>query len=83
MTKEGKMKMYNVFKFSAVTGAGTVFGIIPQFLVGILIFLSGLYLKKNATGDFQYYTGLLFMIIGCAFGLGFGQYILISELFNE
>ena len=50
-------------------------GIVPQILIGIVLFLSGLNLKDNG----YRYTGLALMILGSALGLGLGFGSLISE----
>tara|TARA_B100001741_G_scaffold143925_2_gene118800 strand:- start:1407 stop:1652 length:246 start_codon:yes stop_codon:yes gene_type:complete len=70
-----KLRLANVFKVSIAAGAGTFLGIVPQILIGIVLFLSGLNLKDNG----YRYTGLALMILGSALGLGLGFGSLISE----
>ena len=66
-----------------VTGSEAFLSLVPQLLVGIIIFLSGLSLKNLADADerkdFRYYGGILIMILGSALGLGFGGEELIAE----
>jgi len=68
-------RLGNVFKVSMAAGAGTFLGIVPQILIGIVLFLSGLNLKDNG----YRYAGLALMILGSALGLGLGFGSLISE----
>ena len=89
-SKSGKYS--RIFKESIFAGAGTFLGIVPQFIFGMLLLLSGIYLirndkkrdnKNNDDDSIYFYLGVFLAIIGSAFcfGLGFG-YILDGVL-NE
>jgi len=82
-----KISYGNIFKVSFVSGAGTFLGIVPQLILGILIFTLGLSLKNKADASsssqsLYYYLGISLMIIGSALGLGTGSGILFSEMFE-
>ena len=44
---KGVSKYASIFKASAASGAGFIFGIIPQLLIGMIIFIYGFYLVKK------------------------------------
>lgn len=77
-----------LFKMSAVSGAGFLFGIIPQLIVGMCILIAGIYLmksdkKKNKDNpSIKYYIGILLIIIGSVMSLSiaFGSEMILSEL---
>ena len=77
-------KFANIFKDAAATSAGMIFGVGPQLVIAITIFILGLILKNQADADdvqdYRYYTGIAMMIIGAAFGFGMNSEILLSEV---
>ena len=61
MAKKNKgMSLGNLFKFSAVSGAGTFAGILPQILLGLVILSIGLVIQKY----YSKIAGLPFILLG-------------------
>ena len=82
--KKARTSYGRLFKVSAVAGAGTFLGVVPQLLVGICVFLGGLSLKNRAEDDgekdWRHYAGFALMLLGCALGLGFGAGQLVANI---
>ena len=90
MKSKGGSKYASIFKESAVSGAGFIFGIIPQLLIGMIIFIYGFYLvkkhknKKNEDEDVSlyYYLGIFLVLLGSVVCLNIimGADLITSEL---
>ena len=91
MSRRNKRNFGSIFKEAAAFSSGAIFGIVPQFLFGLIMFLSGLYLIRNENknekdekkqkNELKYYIGLGLLILGCVLCIGLGFDILINELF--
>ena len=87
---KGGSKYASIFKESAASGAGFIFGIIPQLLIGMIIFIYGFYLvkkhknKKNEDEDVSlyYYLGIFLLILGSVvcLNIAMGADIISNEL---
>lgn len=80
----------SLFKVAAVVGAGSIFGFIPQFLLGMIILLVGLYFfnksKKEKIKEesyYYYYIGIALMILGSVLCLGLGFDLIVNGIFEE
>ena len=84
---KGGGKYFDIFKLSAVSSAGFVFGILPQLLIGMIILIVGIYLlnkdkeKNKKTHGANYYIGIVLIILGSLISLNtaFGINTLIEE----
>ena len=86
---KGGSKYASIFKESAASGAGFIFGIIPQLLIGMIIFIYGFYLvkkykNKNEHEDVSlyYYLGIFLVILGSVvcLNIAMGADIISNEL---
>ena len=69
-----------LFKTAFVTGAGTFMGLVPQLVLGMLLFLVGARLRGDGADPTRYYAGMALMLLGSAFALGFGGAALLEEV---
>jgi len=79
------MSYGNIFKVSVVSGAGSFLGIVPQFILAIILFMLGLSLKNEADrngSSLYYYSGIAIMILGSALGFGMGSSIVFRQVFE-
>ena len=67
-----------LFKTAFVTGAGTFMGLVPQLVLGMLLFLSAP--RGDGADPTRYYAGMALMLLGSAFALGFGGAALLEEV---
>ena len=85
-----------IFKDAALMSAGSIFGIIPQFLIGACLILLGLYLlndkndkteknEKNDEKGVKFYLGIILLIFGTVLTIGiFGGFDTITDaLFDQ
>lgn len=90
--RSSSRKYSRIFKENIFAGAGTFLGIVPQFIFGMLLLLSGIYLMRNSkkkedknsdNDSIYFYVGIFLAIIGSAFcfGLGFGY--ILDGILNE
>ena len=88
-----KTKGGGLFKDHAIMSAGSIFGIIPQLLIGVCIILLGLYLlndkndknDKTEKNDMKFYLGIILLIFGTVLTIGiFGGFDTITDaLFDQ
>lgn len=63
------------FQMSIASGAGTFLGLVPQLIVGMVLFVVGLQVRASMP-----YVGVALMFVGCALAVGFGSETLLSEM---
>ena len=81
MAKNSKgPSLFNLFKFSAVSGAGTFFGLLPQMIIGFIIFVIGLTIQKS----YGKIAGLPFVVLGAImmFQTGFAMSAVTNAIGN-
>ena len=74
------VKVSNSFK----QGFGLSLGFSATFLIGIVLFLAGLFMvnranKREDKKSSEYIIGIVLMILGVALGMGFGADKLLNE----
>lgn len=90
MVKKGGGKLMDIFKTSAASSAGFIFGILPQLLLGVIILIFGLYLinkdknkknKENNSHGILFYFGIVLIVLGSviSLNLAFGIDIIIDQ----
>lgn len=72
--------LFNIFKMSIASGAGTFVGLLPQMLIGLIIFVIGLTIQKRY-GDM---VGLPFVVLGAImmFQTGFAMSVVKEAIGN-
>ena len=92
MPRSSRKKSVNygsLFKAAAVVGAGSIFGFIPQFLLGMTILLIGLYFfnkskkQEKKEDSYYYYIGIALMILGSVLCMGLGFNLIVNGIFGE
>ena len=81
MAKSNKgSSLFNIFKYSAVSGAGHFFGLLPQMIIGFIVFVIGLTIQKY----YSKLAGLPFVILGAImmFQTGFAMSAVINAMDN-
>ena len=80
----------NLFKCSAVSGAGFMAGTLIYSLLGMLLFVSGFILYKKETKKIEMYQndstkifGIALMFFGAVFGFGSGMGVALDSLSKE
>lgn len=79
MARKQLGRLQQIFMNSMASGAGIIAGFTPQVLLGLLIFVFGLYIQKiNNT------LGMAFIVIGLIIGLQYGKaFDMIAKELNK